>query len=67
MENELLFASGAARILELSRAGVVYHAKHGNLASIRAANGTRIFRREDVERFKIERQSKERAEACAAK
>jgi DNA-binding transcriptional MerR regulator len=67
MDKDLLFASGAGRILELSAAAVIYHAKAGNLPAIRTANGVRLFRRGDVERFKIERQSKERAEACAAK
>lgn len=53
---ESLYTTGTvARELSTSEANVRKLANQGRLASTRAANGIRLFRRDDVERLKQER------------
>lgn len=57
MENdELLMTSGVARELELSGRMVIELERSGKLPAIKTANGTRLFRRADVEQLKRQRQ-----------
>jgi len=50
-EDSLLTASGAARILGLTRQMVRIHAEKGRLPATRTDNGFYLFRRSDVEAF----------------
>jgi DNA-binding transcriptional MerR regulator len=49
--DELLMASGAAKILNRSAECVRFYERTGKLRAIRTADGTRLFRRTDVEKF----------------
>jgi DNA-binding transcriptional MerR regulator len=66
MDSDFFLASGAGRILNRSAATVIYHAKAGRIPFIRTANGIRLFRLADLERFKAERESKEQFKEATA-
>ena len=51
MEEQLLMVTGAAKILGRSSATVRWYANSGRLRSVRADNGTRLFRETDVQRL----------------
>jgi hypothetical protein len=53
-DDELLMASGAAKILNRSAEGVRYYERIGKLRAIRTADGTRLFRQSDVEQLAAE-------------
>jgi hypothetical protein len=59
-DNEFLLTSPVARELGVSSQYVIQLANEGKLA-IKTANGVRLFKRMDVERFKAERVEKKRA------
>lgn len=47
--DELLMATGAARILNRSAETVRFYERMGKLTAIRTVDGTRLFRQSDVE------------------
>lgn len=55
-ELDFLMTSDVARELKVSAQRVIQLDHEGKLRAIRAANGTRLFRREDIERLKAERE-----------
>jgi len=58
---EFLITCEVARELEVTPSTVRYLANTGKLSVVRTASGTRIFRADDVERLKRERQEGKRA------
>jgi excisionase family DNA binding protein len=60
-DNEFPLTSPVARELGVSSQYVIQLANEGKLAAIKTANGVRLFKRMDVERFKAERVEKKRA------
>jgi len=62
MRDELLTAADAARLLGITPATVRIHADRGRLPVAQRTPGhMRLFRREDVERFRREREGEKRA------
>lgn len=59
--NDFLTTSPAARELGVSAQAVIQWEREGKLHAIRTATGIRLFRREDIERLKAEREEKRRA------
>ena len=59
--DDLLMTSDVSRQLLVSGQRVIQLNREGKLPAIRTANGTRLFRRSDVERLKAERAEKRRA------
>lgn len=59
--DDLLLTSDAARQLEISGQMVIRLESTGKLAAIRTTNGTRLFRRSDVEKLKEERDQKRKS------
>ena len=55
--DDLIFASEAARILHCSPANIRKLAIDGRLVHTRTADGTRLYRRQDVETLAAERQA----------
>jgi len=47
--DELLMASGAAKILNRSAEAVRFYERTGKLPAIRTADGTRLFKQSDVQ------------------
>jgi DNA-binding transcriptional MerR regulator len=54
--DELLMVSSAAKLLNRSAECVRFYERTGKLRAIRTADGTRLFRRADVEKFLRERE-----------
>jgi DNA-binding transcriptional MerR regulator len=59
-DNDFLTTTPAALELGVSTQSVILYEQSGKLKAIRTSNGMRLFRREDVERFKAERAAKKR-------
>ena len=53
MNNDLLMASEAGRVLGRSAEAVRYYERRGMLLALRTANGTRLFKRSDVEALAV--------------
>jgi DNA-binding transcriptional MerR regulator len=58
--DDLLTTSDAARELHLSESGVRKAANAGQLLTKRTSNGTRVFRRQDVDDYRAARNQKAR-------
>jgi DNA-binding transcriptional MerR regulator len=50
-DDALLFASGAAKILNRSAEAVRLYERTGKLRAIKTADGTRLFRESDVQKL----------------
>jgi DNA-binding transcriptional MerR regulator len=59
--DELLMATGAAKILNRSAEAVRFYERTGRLPAIRTADGTRLFRVQDVEALAILLRAKDAA------
>jgi excisionase family DNA binding protein len=58
IDEALLTTSQVARMIEMSQESVRVYNRSGLLPATRTAGGIRLFKREDVERFRTERQKK---------
>ena len=56
--NDFLMTTDAARFLRKSAEAVRNYERQGKLAATKTANGRRLFRREDLEKFLRERGEK---------
>jgi excisionase family DNA binding protein len=64
--DDLLVVSDVARLLGLTPDAVRYHERAGRLPAQRTPGGVRVFRREDVEKFKTLRKHERKELAYAA-
>jgi DNA-binding transcriptional MerR regulator len=59
--NQFLMTTGVAQELGVSAQTVILWNRSGRLPAIRLANGVRLYRRDDIERIKQEREDTKRA------
>jgi excisionase family DNA binding protein len=59
--DEFLTTAPAAREIGVSAQTVIQWERDGKLPAIKTATGMRLFRREDIERLKAQREEKKRA------
>ena len=65
MANQLLAPRDAGYLLGLTTSGVIKLARAGTLREIRDSAGRRLFRREDVERLRVERRRAQRGQTSS--
>ena len=63
--TEFMLTAAAARELDCTPDGVRYLDRTGRLPALRVSGGVRLFRRDDVERLRLDRQEKRQAAAPA--
>ena len=61
--SDFLLTNEAARVLEVAPSTVLHDERTGQLSAQRTERGVRIFKRSDVEQFKVEREIKLAAKA----
>jgi predicted site-specific integrase-resolvase len=65
--DDLLNATGVARLLDIGSYGVLALARRGRLPCVKDSGGRRLYRRRDVEQLMAERNASKREETAVPK